>query len=185
MSEPIGRFEIVIKNHSGGSSKGAQKAGVRKLEQGGTVSGSDTTGKVYDDMSAMSSRLKTTSAIGGVMVVKHVVDEVVMHNNSLIEITTGSRESQQRATYKYNTASSYLSSILSGAAAGGLATGNFIGAGIGALAGLGKSVYNSAVRVIKESDRLQKAQTLEDITRQLTWQRETVNGSRYMNATQM
>lgn len=184
MSEPIGRFEIVIKNHSNGGGDRARKAGVKQLEQGGTVSGSDTTGKVYDDMSAMSSRLKTTSAIGGVMVVKHVVDEVVMHNNSLIEITTGSREAQQRATYKYNTASSYVGSALKGAAGGGM-FGGVAGAAVGALLGVVQNGLSRVVSISKNAYRIGKESDLEFIQRQLAGQRETVSGSRYMNATQM
>ena len=184
MSEPIGRFEIVIKNSSGAGSKGIQKAGARKLEEGGTVSGSNTTGKVYDDMSAMSSRLKQTTAIGAVMVVKHVVDEVVMHNNSLIEITTGSREAQQRATYKYSTASSYASAALTGAVGGGI-FGGIGGAAVGAVLGVVKQSISRMVTIGKNADRISKENDLEFIQRRLAGQRETVSGSRYMNASQM
>ena len=73
-----------------------------------------------------------------------------------------------------------MAGATAGAAAGGL-----IGAGIGALIGVGKTALSRTVSYVKNSIRLEKERELEDIQRLMSAQRETINGSRYMNATQM
>lgn len=116
--------------------------------------------------------------------VRKVTSTVISHNNSLIEVTTGSREQQERTSFIYNTASGFVDSAVMGAAAGAT-VGGPIGAGVGAILGLAKQGLSMAINAAKTSDVLAKQRQLENITRDLQTQRVTVNGSRYMNVTQM
>jgi hypothetical protein len=181
MSEEIGRFEIVIKNE-GGATRAQQRTGAKPIDKKANVGGSEIQGKIHNPMNAPSAGL--AAVIGAAVVVKHVVDEVVTFNNSMIEIRTGSKEAQARATYKYNTASSYISNALTYAAAGALAGGP-VGAGVGALIGMGKTAMNRTINYYKNSIRLEKERELEDLQRLEAAQRETISGSRYMTAAQM
>lgn len=115
---------------------------------------------------------------------RKITNTIVSHNNSLIEVLTGSREQQERTSYIYNTSMGFVDSAVAGAAAGAM-VGGPLGAGVGAILGVAKQGLSMAINIAKTSDLLSKQRQLENITRDLQTQRVTVNGSRYMNATQM
>lgn len=169
-NDNIGRFEIVIRNESG-------EGGSSSKEENGKKPG-----RVHNPVSATGKSI--AKKLGTAMVVKHVVDEIAMHNHSLIEIRTGSAEAQQRATYTYGMISSFAGSAMSGAAAGAV-IGGIPGAFVGALTGVVTNQAQRTISYVKNTERLEKSKTLENMTRNIAVQRETINGSRYMNATQM
>ena len=115
--------------------------------------------------------------------VRKITNEIVSHNNSLIQVKTGSREQQERQTFIYNTSMGFVDAAVTGAAAGALF--GPVGAGIGALLGVTKQGLSMAVNVAKTSDILAKNRQLENIQRELQSQRVTTSGSRYMNALQV
>lgn len=115
--------------------------------------------------------------------VRKITNEIVSHNNSLIQVKTGSREQQERQTFIYNTATGFLDAAVTGASAGFMAVGA-LGAGLGALLGVTKQGLSMAINVAKTSDILAKNKQLENIQRELQTQKVTVSGSRYMNALQ-
>lgn len=183
----MNRFEIVIKNETGKT--GAEKA------SGKSVVSSSNAGNIHNTASYNSNAGKIAAVagvVGGVLGAKRIIDEVVVHTNSLIEITTGSKEAQQRASFKYNTASSYIGSSLGGLTTGaglGLSVGGPVGAvagaAVGAVVGATTTAINRVITFAKAENTIDKQHQLEDIQRQLVTQRETVSGSRFMNATQM
>ena len=116
--------------------------------------------------------------------VRKITDTIVSHNNSLIEVRTGSREQQERTSFIYNTATGFLDSAVSGAVAGGM-IGGPAGAAAGAIIGVAKQGLSMTINAAKTADLLSKQRQLENIGRDLQTQRVTVNGSRYMNATQI
>lgn len=116
--------------------------------------------------------------------VRKITGTIISHNNSLIEVRTGSREQQERTSFIYNTASGFVDSAVTGAAAGAMAGGP-VGAAAGAVIGIVKQGISMTVNIAKTADLLAKQRTLENITRDLQTQRVTTNGSRYMNATQI
>ena len=62
--------------------------------------------------------------------VRNVQDQIVNHQNSLIEITTGSKKQQARRTFVYNTVTGFVDAAVTGAASGAM-----VGDGYGAAAG--------------------------------------------------
>ena len=116
--------------------------------------------------------------------VRKITHTIVSHNNSLIEVRTGSRELQERTSFIYNTSMGFVDSIVTGAAAGAM-IGGPVGAAAGAVIGVAKQGLSMAINVAKTSDLLSKQRQLENITKDLQTQRVTINGSRYMNATQI
>lgn len=115
---------------------------------------------------------------------RKITNTIVSHNNSLIEVRTGSREQQERTSFVYNTAMGFLDSTVSGAAAGAL-VGGPVGALVGGLLGFVKQGMSMEINVAKTRSMLSAHRQLEDISRDLQSQRITVSGSRYMNVTQM
>jgi uncharacterized membrane protein len=117
---------------------------------------------------------------------KSIVDQIVQHNNSLIEIRTGSKELQQRTSFIYNTTSGFVSGDLSGAMTGLVLTGgNPAGAAVGALVGFVQQGASMAINYLKQADILREQRNLETMQQNLAAQRVTISGSRYMNASQM
>ncbi len=116
--------------------------------------------------------------------VRKITNEIVSHNNSLIQVKTGSREQQERQTFIYNTSMGFVDAAVTGAATGAMVGGPY-GAAIGAVIGVVKQGVGMAVNVAKTSDILAKNRQLENIQRELQAQRVTTSGSRYMNALQV
>jgi hypothetical protein len=176
------QFVMIIRNETGGDGAGKKVGGAGGIQnqQGGNTS-SDSGDKkkkgVGDLLAKKANGLITYATISS------VVDTVVSYNNSLIEVRTGSKELQERTTYKYNTAKSFVNSAVGGAIAGS-AYGPW-GAAAGLVLGVATAGFNyvksrsMAENTIRENERLEIAQ------RQMAAQRITVSGSRYMNATQM
>ena len=119
---------------------------------------------------------------------RQVLDSVVSHKLSQVEILTGSREEQERATYLYSTIGSFVDSAVSGAimgaSVGGAGAGPY-GAAIGAVVGVVKAGVSYGINYAKATDTLNKQRTVENVSRDLAAQRITISGSRYMNARQM
>ena len=175
------QFIIRIENSTGGGV--AEKVG----GAGGISKKSKTQNK--ESSNGMASFLAKQAGIpltgmAAYATVRKITSTIVSHNNSLIEVRTGSREQQERTSFIYNTSMGFVDSLVSGAAAGGM-VGGPMGATAGAIIGVAKQGLSMAINVAKTSDLLAKQRTLENITRDLQTQRVTVNGSRCMNATQI
>jgi hypothetical protein len=124
------------------------------------------------------------TGIAAYATVRKITGTIISHNNSLIEVRTGSREQQERTSFIYNTATGFVDATVTGASAGAMAGGVY-GAVAGAAIGVVKQGISMTINIAKTADLLAKQKTLENITRDLQTQRVTTNGSRYMNATQI
>jgi hypothetical protein len=158
------QFMIVIRNETdpktpGDSSGAGGKGGVGKL---------------------LSKKAAALVSYGTIV---SVADSIISHNNSLVEVCTGSRELQERTTYKYNTAKSFVNSAVAGGI-GGAAYGP-IGALTGAAIGLVSAGFSYTINRAKQEHTIRENERLEIAQRQMAAQRVTISGSRHMNATQM
>lgn len=180
------QFVIRIENATGGGAgqKVGGAGGIANKTGGSSTQGRvGSSSSVTDKIEQRLMKMLAPAALirGG----KSIIDQVVQHNNSLIEIRTGSKEQQQRTSFVYNTVSGFVDSALSGGTTGLLLTGgNAVGAGIGALLGLLKQGASMGINYLKQADILEKQKTLEQMQQNLAAQRVTVSGSRYMNVTQ-
>ena len=176
------QFVLVIRNETGDGGAGNKVGGAGgiKNKQGGESSSKSGENKktVTDLLEKQARGLITYAAISS------AVDSVISYNNSLIEVRTGSRELQERTTYKYNTAKSFVNSTITGGIAG-WAYGGPAGAAVGALIGLVSSGFSYTINRAKQEGVIAENARLETAQRQQAAQRVTVSGSRYMNATQM
>lgn len=175
------QYEIIIKNESSSSTGGA--GGLNKKEKEEHVY------SVWNDPSKAMKKA-VGKGLGVYAGVRKVTNLIVNHQNSMVEVKTGSKEKQIRATNQYNLVTSYLDSAVVGAGAGFYAApfvgvGGIAGAGIGLAIGLTKTLVTRQIEIAKNTDRLNAQKQLEDISRSMAAQRATVSGSRYMNATQM
>lgn len=178
-------FVITIRNEtvSGAGQKVGGAGGIANKTGGSTTQGNGSSSSVTDKIEQRLMKMLAPAALlrGG----KSIVDQVVQHNNGLIEIRTGSKEQQQRTSFAYNTASGFIDSALSGGTTGLLLTGgNPLGAGVGALLGMVKQGASMGINYFKQADILEKQRMLEQMQQNLAAQRVTISGSRYMNVTQ-
>lgn len=177
------QFVLVIRNETdenGAGSKVGGAGGIKKKQGGESSSQSgnkDNKKGVTDLLEKQAKGLITYAAISS------AVDSVISYNNSLIEVRTGSRELQERTTYKYNTAKSFVNSAITGGIAG--AKFGPAGVAVGALIGLATAGVSYAINRAKQENTIRENERLEIASRQMAAQRVTVSGSRYMNATQM
>ena len=172
------RYEIIIKNESGGGS-GSPTGGAGGI-------GKDKEKHVYSVWNDPSKAMKKSVGYGlaAYATVRKVTNLIVNHQNSMVEVRTGSKEKQIRATNQYNLVTSYLDSAVAGAAAGFM-TGGVAGAFAGTVLGLTKTLVSRQITIAQNTDRLNAEKALENVSRNMAAQRVTVSGSRYMNATQM
>ena len=176
------QFVIVIRNESGGNGVGNQVGGA------GGISGQqqrEEGSKKKDWTDVIGARFKKFATVGGTFAfVKSTVDTIVTHNNSLIEIQTGSNEAQARASFIYNNASSFVSSVAGGFISGMAITGgNPVGGAVGAVIGAVSDVFGKLINYSLETDKISKQRRVEEYQNFLaTSQRVTVTGSRYMSA---
>lgn len=110
--------------------------------------------------------------------VKTVANQIVSYQVSQVQVTTGSREAQQRANMLYSIGSSVVNTAENVAL--GAAFGNLPGAVIA----LALSAVSQVIGIVQKREAVQNQKRLEDITRDLSAQRATVSGSRYTNATE-
>lgn len=174
------QFVIRIVNDTQGTA-GDKVGGAGGIGKKNKTNSTETMGKLGKFVMQKAGVPLTGMAMYGT--VRKITNEIVSHNNSLIQVKTGSREQQERQTFIYNTATGFLDAAVTGAGAGFMA-GGVLGAGIGALLGVTKQGLSMAINVAKTSDILAKNKQLENIQRELQTQRVTVSGSRYMNALQ-
>lgn len=104
--------------------------------------------------------------------IKSTANQFISCQISRVELLTGSREQHQRANFAYsvgktifNTAESFVT--------GGLSD---------AIISLALSTLSSAINIAQNQETINTERRLEDISRNLSSQRVTVSGSRYMNA---
>ena len=175
------QFVIRIENNTKGNAgeRVGGAGGISKKTKTKTKESSNGMGKFLAKQAGIP--LTGMAAYG---TVRNITSTIISHNNSLIEVRTGSREQQERTSFIYNTSMGFVDSMVTGAAAGAMA-GGAVGAAVGAVLGAAKQGLSMAINVAKTRDLLEKQRTLENITRDLQTQRATVNGSRYMNATQV
>lgn len=177
------QFIIRIENttQGGAGDKVGGAGGIARMNKTNKNESSDKSTKFAQSMLKQAGVPLTGLAAYGT--VRKITNEIISHNNSLIQVKTGSREQQERQTFIYNTSMGFVDAAVTGAA-----TGAFfgpVGAGVGAVIGVVKQGLGMAVNMAKTSDILAKNRQLENIQRELQAQRVTVSGSRYMTATQM
>lgn len=179
------QFIIRIENNTnnGGAGQKVGGAGGIKNKTGGSTAkkGSKSVSGAMDNLADRLTKMLAPAAIinGG----KRIIDQVVNHNIGLIEVRTGSKEQQQRTSFVYNTVSGFVGSGANGALAG-YAIGGPVGAGIGAVLGLAKQGASMGINYLIQTDILAKQRALEQMQQNLSAQRVTISGSRYMNVTQ-
>ena len=177
------QYVLVIRNETGDGSAGDKVGGAGgiKNKQGGESS-SDS-GNTAEKKGVTDLLKKQAKALISYSAISSAVDTVISYNNSLIEVRTGSRELQERTTYKYNTAKSFVNSTVTGAIAG--AQFGPVGVAAGAVIGLLTAGVSYSINRAKQEGVIRENARLEMASRQMAAQRVTVSGSRYMNATQM
>lgn len=166
----------------------AQTKAGDKVGGAGGISKKNKTDSKEDSGSKKDSKKALSKAVGAGLAAygtaRKITGTIISHNNSLIEVRTGSREQQERTSFIYNTSMGFVDAAVTGAASGALVGGAY-GAVAGAVIGVAKQGLSMVVNVAKTADLLAKQRALENITRDLQTQRVTVSGSRYMNATQI
>lgn len=151
-----------------GGAGGIQTAGSAGTSAGGEKSG------------GLSSGAK--KALRGVLSVyrpiKSTVNQVASYEVSQVELRTGSREQHQKASFAYSIGSQLWNTaetVALGAAFGGLA---------GAAVGLTLSALSTVISIGQAQNTINTQRRLEDVSRNLSAQRVTVSGGRYMNASE-
>ncbi len=175
------QFIIRIENGTQGNA-GEKVGGAGAIGKQNKTNNAESSGKMGQFIAKQMGIPLTGFAVYGTA--RKITNTIVSHNNALIEVRTGSREQQERTSFVYNTSMGFVDSAVSGAAAGFVA-GGALGAAVGSILGVAKQGLSMAINAAKTSDILSKQRTLENISRDLQTQRVTINGSRYMNVTQM
>ena len=174
-------IRIVNTTQGGAGNKVGGAGGIGRINKTNKKESSDESAKFGKAMLSQAGVPLTALALYGTA--RKITNEIVSHNNSLIEVKTGSRENQERQTFIYNTSRGFVDSAVAGAVAG--SRFGATGAVTGAVLGVVTQASSMAINMAKTSDILAKNRQLENIQRDLKAQRVTVSGSRYMNATQM
>ena len=177
------QFVLVIRDETDkkAGNKVGGAGGINAGSSGGNVSPSTKSGKSKG--TATDYLAKQIAGMFTVAKAVSVADTIVSHNLSLIEVRTGSRELQERTTYKYNTAKSFAMGAVGGAMAGSVA--GPVGMAVGAVVGLISSGISFVTNRAMQEHTIAENKKVEDMQKLTTTQRVTVSGSRYMNATQM
>lgn len=151
-----------------GGAGGIQTAGSAGTSAGGEKSG------------GLSSGAK--KALRGVLSVykpiKSTANQVISYEVSQVELRTGSREQHQKASFAYSIGSQLWNTaetVALGAAFGGLG---------GAAVGLALSAASTVISISQAQNTINTQRQLEDVSRNLSAQRVTVSGGRYMNASE-
>lgn len=181
-------YKIVItnttKNKNGAGSKIGGAGGV-KNRQGSqsTQSGSKESGKTNIEKAGDMAYKKLLGLVSYGAAVS-TINRIVTHNNSLIEVRTGSKEQQERTSYIYNNVSSFANATLGGVVAGAQFAG-VPGAIVGGIIGAVGSAANFGINYLQQSSVIALNKQLETMMRIAATQRVTISGSRYVNATQL
>lgn len=123
---------------------------------------------------------KALKQILGYKRIKSVASSAASYQISTVQIETGSREAQERASFRYNVVQ-YGVNIAEQIYGGFFVSG---GNPVGAAVGLALGLVDTVVDVSRKFDRLEKEKRLEDRTRDLSAQRATYSGGRFQNITQ-
>lgn len=183
MAEKQFVIRIVNETQGGAGAKVGGPGGVANRTGGSKTQSKKGEGGGWEE--ALGERLKKMVApVALYRATKSVVDQVGNHHISLVEIRTGSKEQQQRISFAYNTANGFLESGISGAMQGATIGGGW-GALIGSVVGLVQQGASMGINYLMQSDVLSKQRSLEQMQQDLSAQRVTVSGSRFMNASQM
>ena len=176
-------YVILIRNEAGKQGVGKKVGGAGGIgnAQGGESAGGEGRKQQKSATAVIEKSVKGLLTYGAV---SSIVDKVASHNHSLIEIRSGSKELQQRTTYQYNLAKSFVNSVATGAISGATVGGPG-GAAVGAALAIAMQGVSFGVNYVQQTSVIAENKRAESIQRQSTIQRATVSGSRYMNATQM
>ena len=165
-------FEIVIRNETQDSGEtevgGAGGINAAGGEPAATTGSSGSTGKNKVGRAFLSVYKP----------VKSTVNQIVSYEVSQVELRMGSREQHQKASFAYSMISqgwNTVETVALGAAFGGLA---------GAAVGLALSAVSTVISISQAQNTLNTQRQLEDVSRNLSAQRVTVSGGRYMNASE-
>ena len=177
------QFMIVIRNEAGNVGAGGKIGGAGGIQNSQSGESAQKGAKLTNMEKAGNMLQKKMLGLVSYSAVSSAVNRVWTHQNSLVEVKTGSKLQAERQTYVYNNVSSIANSTIGGAIAGSAAgvPGAIVGAAIGFLS----SAMSWATNYLMQTDTINHNRQLEDVTRQLTTQRVTISGSRYMSAAQM
>lgn len=154
---------------TGSAVGGAGGINAQASESGGTALGTTkSNGSGGGSNKAANALTKLFSAGTAVNVIK----QAVAFDVSQVYVETGSREAQQRASALYS----------AGTTLAGVAAAGFVGGPAAAGVALLGTLISKATSLIFQMQAIENQSRLQDITRDLSAQRATVSGSRYMNA---
>lgn len=167
-------YELIIRYDTGEgiASEVGGAGGVSSSDSGNTATNGNSGGN--------AGAGKVLTKLFGYKAIKSTVTQIVTYEHSQVELRTGSRERQQRVTFAYEMVSSVYS-IAEGAVAGGI-VGGPAGAAAGAVLALVNQLTSKVTSILTTNATINTQRRLEDISRNLSAQRATVSGSRYMNA---
>lgn len=178
------QFVMIIRNETGAGKAGSAIGGAGGIAKRQGRQSSQGTAKMSNIEKAENMVYKKMLGLVSYGSVVSTVNRVFTHNNSLIEVRTGSKEQQERTSYIYNNISSFVGATVGGAVTGATAAG-VPGAIVGGIIGAVGSAANFGINYLQQSAVIAENKQLETLTRLQTTQRVTVSGSRYVNATQL
>lgn len=165
-------YKIEIENKTQETAEAVGGAGGINAEQsanGGEALGTTTTGKSAGKTNKAQNALLRLFSVGSAV---NITMQSIAFDTSQVYVETGSREAQQRANALYSAGSSLVH----------IASAGFVGGpAAAAVAALG-TLISKATSIIYQMKAIENQSRLQDITRDLSAQRVTVSGSRYMTA---
>ena len=161
-------YVLILKNETGGGIA-EEVGGVGGVQASGGGAGGETSG-------GLSPNAK--KALRGALSVYRPLKSTANQLISQVELRTGSREQHQRANFAYSVGKTIYN------AAESVAIGAIFGGLPGAAISLALSTLSSVISIAQNQETINTERRLEDISRNLSAQRVTVSGSRYMNASE-
>lgn len=165
-------YKITIENKTQETAEAVGGAGGINAEQSasggealGTTSAGKSAGKTNKAQNALLGLFSAGTAV-------NIARQAVSFEVSQVYVETGSREAQQRANALYSAGTTFAGVVAAGVAGGPA------GAAVAALGVL----ISKATSIIFQMQAIENQSRLQDITRDLSAQRVTVSGSRYMTA---
>lgn len=114
----------------------------------------------------------------GVGAILGYANQEIAYQISKVEVRTGDKEAQQRASYIYSKASPLANTFISSLAVSG---GNVAVAGITTAISALTTALTTGIQVLREIDTARLNQTLQDTQQGFRTERATYSGSRYQN----
>lgn len=165
-------YILILRNETGGGIA-EEVGGAGGVQASGGGAGGETSGGL-----SPNAKKALRGALSVYRPLKSTANQLISYEVSQVELRTGSREQHQRANFAYSVGKTIYN------AAESVAIGAIFGGLPGALTSLALSTLSSAISIAQNQETINTERRLEDITRNLSAQRVTVSGSRYMNASE-